>query len=210
MKTDLEFGITNLANIKKFEADNLAVFNGKFNATKFASDIIKNSDVDTIDVKTSIAQNYPIVHGLTSVYNYTFENKLVEGSLRTWSKVIFSYDLDEQRLYDRGGYVYIKNNKGLKDIVVVGTIDYETGVVSIKTNILEGDELSITVNTESSNINSKNNVLLHFGKISISQKSLALITEVLFTTSTVFLSNSSTKSRFNIDLLFLYLFSNSI
>ena len=62
--------------------------------------------------------------------------------------------------------MYIKNNKGLKDIVV-GTIDYETGVVSIKTNILEGDELSITVNTQSSNINSKNNVLLHFGKISI-------------------------------------------
>ncbi len=154
------------ANIKKFEADNLAVFNGKFNATKFASDIIKNSDVDTIDVKTSIAQNYPIVHGLTSVYNYTFENRLVEGSLRMSSNVIFSYDLDEQRLYDRSGYVYIKNNKGLKDIVV-GTIDYETGVVSIKTNILEGDELSITVNTESSNINSKNNVLLHFGKISI-------------------------------------------
>ena len=144
----------------------MAVFNGKFNATKFASDIIKNSDVDTIDVKTSIAQNYPIVHGLTSVYNYTFENKLVEGSLRISSNVIFSYDLDEQRLYDKGGYVYIKNNKGLKDIVV-GTIDYETGVVSIKTNILEGDELSITVNTESSNINSKNNVLLHFGKISI-------------------------------------------
>ena len=154
------------ANIKKFEENNLAVFNGKFNATKFASDIIKNSDIDMIDVKTSITQNYPIVHGLTSVYNYTFENKLVEGSLRTSSNVIFSYDLNEQKLYDKGGYVYIKNNKGLKDIVV-GTIDYETGVVSIKTNILEGDELSITVNTESSNINSKNNVLLHFGKISI-------------------------------------------
>lgn len=154
------------ANIKKFEEDNLAVFNGKFNATKFANDIIKNSDVDMIDVKTSITQNYPIVHGLTSVYNYTFENKLIEGSLKISSNVIFSYDLNEQKLYDKNGYVYIKNNDGLKDIVI-GTIDYESGIVSLKTNILEGDELSITVNTESSNINSKNNVLLHFGKVSI-------------------------------------------
>ena len=51
----------------------------------------------------------------------------------------------------------------------IGTIDYDTGSVKIKTLILDGDDLTIGCNTEMNNVFSKNNNVISLHNVNITR-----------------------------------------
>ena len=175
-KTDLSWSTTSaqiLSNIKEFENKNLGIFNGKFNSAKFVQEIVKNTDVEMIDVEKTISQSLPITQGLNTIYDFDFANKIEPGSFKIISQYeVFDYNSSKDVVYDKDGIVFLQSviNGKSKDINI-GTIDYETGIVSLKATILEGDTLTVKCKTSSSNINSRNNIVLQIGNISINRGS---------------------------------------
>lgn len=173
-KTDLSWTSTTsqiVNNIKKFEQENLGVFNGKFNSSKFMQEVVKNTDIEMIDVEKTISQSLPITQGLNTIYDFDFANKIEPGSFGIVSQyVVFDYNSSKDVVYDKNGIVFLRSTiNGKPKDINVGAIDYETGIVSLKVTILEGDMLTVKCKTKSSNINSRNNIILKIGNISVNR-----------------------------------------
>ena len=158
------------ANVELYGKEHLNKFGGWFNYSNFVGEIVKGTVIESVDVSTRLSQTQIVTLNQNTSYDFEFGNAIKENTVELLSSNIFDASQTEATITDNDGNIFlnikIDNTTTSKNI---GTIDYDTGSIKIKTLILDGDDLTIGCNTEMNNVFSKNNNVISLHNVNITR-----------------------------------------
>lgn len=119
------------STVKSYFNNSISSFNSTFKYSKFLSSIFAIADtISDIDMSLKIYQYFDTSVGLKTTYNIDFQNAIEPGSVIIGPFYDFSISSDSIYMSDlyNDGVLY---QKTIDDITEVGSVNYETGLITI-------------------------------------------------------------------------------
>jgi len=177
-ETELEAAV--IGSILQYDADTLELFEASFWGSPLGTQIKSlDASIISVNLKTSIVKEFMPVVGASSGYSFNYQNELYYpfSSLTLYPSTfepvflssIFYYASNTQAMIRDNGLGVLNIVSATNNAVVlspsVGTVDYQSGEVSISPFIISGmistsNTLSFTAQLPSSDVNAASNQIL--------------------------------------------------